>query len=372
MERTQGPNFERLRRALLLQGEPDRVPLLELTVDQQVQNAFLGGEKSGLAGQVEFWVKAGYDHFPIPMGLGYIITNPAGFRHMRPGDPALAAFASLGKAKKSRYSLYQEADSERVWREEGRGVVTSLEEFQRFPWPSPQDLDYSILDQVAELLPPGMKAIARFGNGFPEIEGLMGTEAFYVSLFDNPELVAWLFEKIGSIEYEAMERVVQHPAVGAIWVTGDIAYSQGLLVSPKVLRQYVFPQMKRMAALCHERDLPFMYHSDGDLSEVIDDLIDCGIDALHPIEPKAMDIAGLKKKYGHKLCLCGNIDLGYTLTLGTPEEVAEEVKQRLREIAPGGGYCCGSSNSVTEYVPMANFNAMRETVLHYGGYPISV
>jgi uroporphyrinogen decarboxylase len=217
-----------------------------------------------------------------------------------------------------------------------------------------------------------MKIIPRFGNGFPEVESLMGTETFYLSLYDNPELVAQLFEKIGSIEYEALKRVVQHPAVGAVWITGDIAYSQGLLVSPKVLRQYVFPQMKRMAALCHERDLPLIYHSDGKLYEVMDDLIECGIDALHPIEPKAMDIAYLKRKYGHRLCLCGNIDLSYTLTLGTPEEVAEEVKQRLREIAPGGGYCAGSSNSIIEYVPLSNFNALRETVLRYGRYPISV
>jgi uroporphyrinogen decarboxylase len=200
----------------------------------------------------------------------------------------------------------------------------------------------------------------------------MGTENFFLSIYQNPELVARMFHKIGSIEYEALKQVVKHPAVGAIWLVGDIAYSEGLLVSPQVLRQYFFPVVRKMVELCRERDLPCIFHSDGRLYEVIDDLIDCGINALHPIEPKAMDIAYLKQKYGEKLCLCGNIDLAYTLTLGTPEEVVEEVKQRLRQIAPGGGYCAGSSNSVTEYVPLANYNAMRETVLKYGTYPISV
>ena len=124
--------------------------------------------------------------------------------------------------------------------------------------------------------------------------------------------------------------------------------------------------------LAKSKGLPTLFHSDGKLYEVIDDLIDCGFNAIHPIEPKPMDIAYLKRTYGKKLCLVGNIDLAYTLTLGTPQEVEEEVKQRLREIAPGGGYCVGSSNSVTEYVPMANFNAMRETVFKYGRYPISI
>ena len=89
------------------------------------------------------------------------------------------------------------------------------------------------------------------------------------------------------------------------------------------------------------------------------------------IEPKAMDIAYVKKKWGHQLCLIGNIDLGYTLTLGTPQDVEEEVRQRLREVAPGGGYCIGSSNSVTDFVPLQNYNAMRDAVFRYGAYPIT-
>jgi uroporphyrinogen decarboxylase len=78
----------------------------------------------------------------------------------------------------------------------------------------------------------------------------------------------------------------------------------------------------------------------------------------------------LKRRYGGRLCLCGNINLDSTLTRGTPEDVVEEVKLRIRTVAPGGGYCCGSSNSVTEYVPFANFLAMLDAIKKYGGYPI--
>jgi len=104
--------------------------------------------------------------------------------------------------------------------------------------------------------------------------------------------------------------------------------------------------------------------------EVIDDLIACGVNALHPIEPKAMDIYKLKKIYGKKLCLMGNIDVGETLTRGNPETVDEEVKQKISRLAPGGGYCIGSSNSIPDYVPLENYIALLEASFNYGHYPI--
>jgi uroporphyrinogen decarboxylase len=103
---------------------------------------------------------------------------------------------------------------------------------------------------------------------------------------------------------------------------------------------------------------------------VLDDILACGYHALHPCEPASMDIQRLKEQYGGRLCLMGNINLDSTLCLGTPDEVREEVKLRLRTIAPGGGYCCGSSNSVPEYVPYENYLAMIRTIQEHGEYPI--
>jgi uroporphyrinogen decarboxylase len=128
--------------------------------------------------------------------------------------------------------------------------------------------------------------------------------------------------------------------------------------------------MEELASIAHQAGMPFILHSDGKLWQVLDDLVALGLDALHPIEPKAMDINTVKQRYGHRLALFGNIDLGYTLTRGTPDEVRAEVRRRIRDLAPGGGYAVGSSNSVTHYVPLANFNAMREATFDYGAYPI--
>ena len=118
--------------------------------------------------------------------------------------------------------------------------------------------------------------------------------------------------------------------------------------------------------------MPFIMHSDGRLWPVLDDLIALGVNALHPIEPKAMDIFELKEKVGHKIALFGNIDLGYTLTerLGSPQAVRKEVRQKIRSLAPGGGYAVASGSGATRYVSLENFNAMREATFEYGAYPI--
>lgn len=364
-----GPNFERFRKVLLLDGEPDQVPLAELLIDHDLKVAFMGGKMEGLKGEVDFWIKAGYDFIPLFQGLR-VVMKPVVTRDLSPQEKAL--IDSISQSQKAKYSRYREEKTERRWAAEHQGAISTLEEFESFPWPDADELDYSILDQVGELLPDGMKIVAIAGEVISLVYMLMGQETFYVALHENPELVVKMFEKVGNIQYQASERILRHEYVGAIWLGDDLGYTESLLVSPKHLREHLFPWYKKIGELCRRVDKPFILHSDGRLYEIIDDLINCGLNALHPIEPKAMDIAYVKKKWGDKLCLMGNIDLAYTLTLGTPQEVEEEVKQRLREIAPGGGYCVGSSNSITEYVPLANYNAMRETVLKYGRYPISV
>jgi uroporphyrinogen decarboxylase len=199
----------------------------------------------------------------------------------------------------------------------------------------------------------------------------MGLEGMSLSLVDEPTLVPKLFEKIGRFQFRVFENMLKFDSVGAVWHADDIAYSTQLMVSPKILRQHLFPWYKEMNRLTHEKGRLAVFHSDGKLHDVIEDIIGCGFDGLNPIEPKAMDINELKKKYGSRISLIGNIDLGYTLTRGTPEEVRAEVRQRIRDLAPGGGYAVASSNSVPEYVPLANFNALREATFQYGKYPIT-
>ena len=148
-------------------------------------------------------------------------------------------------------------------------------------------------------------------------------------------------------------------------VPEDLAWKQGPLFSPQTIRDLFLPRMKKVA---DKIKIPWIYHSDGNLLPILDDLLTLGMNGLANVEPNAMDIVELKKRYGHRICLMGNIDLHYTLTQGTPEETEAEVKKRLQELSPGGGYILASSNGLTSYCKPENVLAMSRALLQYGFY----
>ncbi|MDH7482605.1 MAG: uroporphyrinogen decarboxylase family protein [Armatimonadota bacterium] len=352
------PDFERLRKALTCDGEPDRVPLCELGISPTVMPQFIGREAKTLEDYAEFYAKAGYDYLKVTPIYNW---NPEG------RVPKEGVRKGAGKAADT------DTEVSIQYAPEGEGIITTLEDFETYPWMDVEDVDFSIFDQANKILPDGMQIIGHQGDIFTNAWCLMGFETFSYAMVEEPELIEAMCHKCGEIIYEIFEVISEQENIGALWLSDDIAYTEGLMVSPSFLRKHIFPWFKRIGNLARKIDVPYMYHSDGDLWQVMDDLIDdIGFSALHPIEPKAMDIKELKEKIGDRVCLIGNIDLGYTLTRGTPEEVEEEVKERIRDIAPGGGYCVGSSNTVPYYVPSENFRAMVEATLKWGKYPINI
>jgi uroporphyrinogen decarboxylase len=348
------PNFERMRTVLLRDGEPDRVPLGDISIHRMHQERLLGRPLRELADEVEFWYKAGYDHVPLHQGLQ--MTDLITRRSMHTVE--------------ANYAVGTEETQSRGWASEGKGIITSSAELDAIDWPDPDALDYSAFEKITAILPPNVKVVAVEGKIFSCLWWLMGLEGMSMAMADEPDLVPRLFEKVAKFQFRVLENLLQFDSVGAIWHADDIAYSTQLMVSPRLLRQHMFPWYKEMNRLAHEKGKLVIYHSDGALQEVMEDISDCGFDGLNPFEPKAMDINEVKRQYGSRIALLCNIDLGYTLTLGTPEEVREEVRQRIHDLAPGGGYAVASSNSVPEYVPFANFNAMREATFEFGEYPI--
>jgi uroporphyrinogen decarboxylase len=358
------PDFARVRRTLLLQGEPDYVPLFD-SLDKQIKSAFMGRPVVSLKDEVDFAVAAGYDFVLFEMGL-----RPLWRSRALSGKEGAAANPVL-RVERARYSVINDADNERAWANEGKGVITGAKEFEEFGWPTVNDFDFSVLTDVEKYLPSGMKALVTVDGVYTPVWLLMGGESFYRALIQNPAFITRMFERVGAMQYSLIEKIVSYDTVGALRINDDIAYNSGTLVSPKHLRQYFFPWLQKVGDLCKKRDVPFIFHSDGNLTPVLDDIIAAGVRGLHPIQPNAMDIIATKKRVGDKLCLLGNIDMDI-MTRGTEKDVAELVMKNLRNVAPGGGYLVGASNSVPEYIPLKNYNAMRETALKYGGYPISV
>ena len=153
-----------------------------------------------------------------------------------------------------------------------------------------------------------------------------------------------------------------------VWTADDIAFKNGLLLSPKMFRERILPHVRKVA---ESITIPWIFHSDGNLTAVLDDLVDLGIAGLHPVEPAAMDIRALQRRYGKRLCLVGNVDV-HTLGAGTPAQVEAEVLGLLRDVAPAGGYILSSGNSLASYCRVENIRVMVEAISRYGEYPIGI
>lgn len=354
-----GADFRRVE-CTLHHEEPDKVPLAEVAIDYEIMSQFLGRAVTDddLPAQVQFWQRAGYDFVVLTVGM------------MRPGRVTQDSQISktIQKVLLSDTSEELDDDAWDIWK---RPRIHTEADFEAFPWEQAAALDFSKFHAVRELLPEGMKIIATSGKVFTLTWMLMGFENFAVSLIENPQFASRVIKRVAEIQVEGLRRIVSIPEVAAIWAVDDVAFSAGPIVSPAALRQYIFPWYDEFASICRENGRYLFYHSDGVLWDLLADLIALGVDALHPIDPTCMDIEEVKAKVGDRLTLIGNIS-NEILETGTPDEVAELTKQRLKALAPGGGYCLGSGNSVPHWAHIDNYRAMIETGRRCGSYPISI
>jgi uroporphyrinogen decarboxylase len=195
----------------------------------------------------------------------------------------------------------------------------------------------------------------------------LGLEGFSYALADDPGFVESVLGRYADWSI-AVIRHLREVGVDYVWTFDDMAYKAGPMFSPRTLRQVFMPHLRRVADAIKGGGFPWIFHSDGNLMPILDDLLTLGMDGLHPIEPGAMDIEALKQEIGYRVCLIGNIDLHYTLTLGTPAEVEDEVRRRIEIVGAGGGYMISSANSITFYCKIENVWAMAEAIRTYGVY----
>jgi len=351
------PDFGRIRKAVQHE-EPDRVPLCEVLIEYPIQSQFLGRDVTAddLESQVEFWSKAGYDFIPLTVGM------------MTPGK--VTQESSISKViQEVMLADSPDADKDDAWNLEVHSFIKTREDFERFPWDIASQLDFSSFHRVKELLPEGMKVIAVSGKIFTLTWMLMGFNHFAISLIMDEQLVADVFREVAEIQFRALNEIFDLPHVEAVWVVDDLAFGTGPMISPQAFRDHVFPWYREIADRCHENNRIFFMHSDGNLTDLMEDVIDMGVDVLQPIDPTCMDIFQVKEMYGDRLCLVGNV-ANELLRSGSPVEVDACVRELIEKLAPGGGYCVGAGNSVPEWARFENFMAMRDAALKYGSYPI--
>ncbi len=169
----------------------------------------------------------------------------------------------------------------------------------------------------------------------------------------------------------SVESIKEQADAGAelVFDCTDYCLKEGPFYSLWVYRDLVFPYLKQLVDAAHSKGVYFVKHTDGNIWPIIDDLVATRIDALHSVDPSAgMKLAEVKQRFGDKLALCGNVDAATTMAYGTPEQVAEEARQCIRDAAPGGGYFLTTSNCIYKGIPPVNAVTLSKTGQKYGRY----
>jgi len=212
----------------------------------------------------------------------------------------------------------------------------------------------------------GLAIFAGLRTGMMNTIFAMGLVEFSMALYKNISFIETLLDRYIEWNIEVADGLT---AAGFDFLVcyDDIAFNTGPIIPLPIFREVFVPRMKKFAGTL---TLPWVYHSCGNVGRVFDDLMDFGMNGFNPFQPDVNDIYEIKKKYGDKIFVWGNIDLNHTLTRGTVEETVAEVKAKIKQLAPGGGYMMATANSITDYCKVENILAMMETKDKYGTYPI--
>lgn len=192
---------------------------------------------------------------------------------------------------------------------------------------------------------------------------LRGYERLLMDFALNPDLADCILEIPYRFHLAAAKRLVEM-GVDMIWTGDDIGAQQSMLISPAHWRRYLKPRLSNFIAELKQINpqIKVAYHSDGNIYPIIPELIEIGLDVLNPVQPACMDPEMLKREFGDRLCFWGSIDEQHTLPFGTPQDVQEEVKNRLKTLGKGGGLILGPTHHVQLDTPLENFWAMVNTI----------
>ena len=246
------------------------------------------------------------------------------------------------------------------------GLITTREEFDSYPWPDPEATDWSFIDQARPRIPEGMKLIVAVPFGVLEnLTFLMGYEELCVALYEDPDLVADMANAVGSRLYRHIERALEHPLVGAVTVNDDWGFKTQTFLSGEQMRQYILPWHKKYVELAHSTGRPAILHSCGCLDSVWEDVIeDLKYDAKHSFEDSIEPVEQVYERYGARIAILGGIDLDW-LCRSTPEQITARATAMVERSCERGGFALGSGNSIADFLPAANYDALRRVALDW-------
>jgi len=256
----------------------------------------------------------------------------------------------------------------------GCDSVHKIEQYDR--WPTADMWDYS--NVKAECLAVGKTGYAVVNGGdrldrTAQLKPAMyirGVEQIMEDLALQPEMAHCIIEHIADYYLSYSQRVFEAAEgnIDIFFMGDDMGTQHGLWVSVDMYRKFFKENFRKYNELAHRYGIKTMYHTCGNVADLVPEFIDCGLDVLQSLQPAEMDLVKLKREYGKDIAFQGGIDIQNTMPNASPQEVEEEIKARAETLGDGGGYIFGTSHNLLPDVPTENIVALFEACERYGKY----
>jgi uroporphyrinogen decarboxylase len=256
--------------------------------------------------------------------------------------------------------------------------LADLKAYDRFVWPDPLEVSKVGLDENRQL-------IARDGKEYGIIGAVacsMLEGAWYLRGLEN-----FLFDLAGNLDFvnELLDRTMHHSlvlskelvkmGVDILWWGDDVGVESGPMMQPELFLKLLVPRYAQAFGELRKlnKNIKIAFHTDGKVEWALDDLVGVGVDIINPLQPDANDVAAVKRRYGKKLTVWGNVDTRTIMSKGTVQEVVEEVKKVIGLLSPGGGHLLSSNHTI-----QATPRAVENTIAFYWAahafrsYPIRI
>jgi len=333
---------------------PDRVPMFDFLFQQPLYSALIGHSPEGYNGADAVRCALALDHDGVWLPFG-------GFSGYKP------QYLSPDVYKDEWGTTYRKTPSSWPIDAPIDYPIKTRPDLKGYKPPDPsipgRDLEIEIARKMDN---DGIALLGGVSGPLTTLWLLMGYESISYAMYEDPALIVELCNISNEFNKEAARLSVQAGCVG-IWVSEDLGDSTRGFFRLEQYRKYLLPPFAELVETIDNLGVPVLLHSCGHITEYLDDLSQTRIASVHPLQRTAgMDLGDFKHQYGGRFCIIGNIDSSRTLPYGTPDQVAEEVKQAIEIAAPGGGYILGSDHSLHDGIPVQNIVTMFKTGAAYG------
>ena len=207
-----------------------------------------------------------------------------------------------------------------------------------------------------------------WGIGFSLYERawtLRGIDSFLLDMMEHPQFADELLDRICEFNLALIDQACMH-SFDNVRFGDDWGSQRGLIMGPKLWRRFIKPRFGRMVQRALSYGKTTLLHSDGDVVEIIPDLIEVGLTCLNPVQPDVMDIYWVKKEYGKNIALHGGVSVQHLLPDSTPDELRLEMRRIIREVGRGGGFIMAPTHSLGSDIPLENLVVMVDELVGQG------